>query len=723
MITLPASLCHFDFERFQRKDPLGESWRAINRQSGEKVDLRLLPEWVSTASLEAFISSLTHLNHPNLIATRGLAVEPPLAAVVLESYDGETILQRRARRPRRYFEVSEIKPWLRSMVEVLEYLHEMQIPHGALYGGSFLIDGTDLKLTDLAVSRLLRPQPQFDGASALPPAVLSPQILQGHPPSVADDIYALGALLYDLLTSVPVFSSGDIATQVVNTVPVSVHERRAQLEIQSVPIPHAWEAWIASALAKDPIQRPSLGDLAELLRSGTFRGSGASNSGLRASSKASDGAQAGAPIALPLSERSSISKGSEDPSSKPNAPSIFSNHLLIIGGIVLCVLVSGGLLYFLKIAPRNEFRGDLTKAFMEAQAYDLEHSSEHAAVLDHWDVFIRNWQTRVTVEYPDFQPILQAAKEQRQTRADEKDHAEELARQEAEEARRLYLKKVRAQYLTVQAKAASLSEQKPLALAAWEAFLKEADIGYQGAKPDELNQELTDARASRDSLLKAIEEEKRLLEEQRQKAEGELARLRQFTADPNAGAAYKIGLVETFLNQMSAAPPDVLGDSKILEMRQAAETLLPALQLQAESETPKEPLDIKGIFPDLPTKDFSENGRKRLLKEAQALMKEQNFYSAEPDGGAGKNTHEAILAFQRAKNLVPSAALDTRTLVALGILDWKDDPSPMTSTTVARRRTTKKPQEEEKGFFRKVGDGATNVGKSIGGFFTGEKKK
>lgn len=261
---------------------MGIVWQAHDFLLERDVALKFLPDTVTfnpdaLEDLKLETRRSLQLTHPHIIRIYDLVQDKTWACISMEYVEGSNLSSVQDAQPNQCFEVPAIKTWVQQLLEGLEYAHtRAKVIHRDLKPGNLMIsnDG-ELKIADFGISRTLVDsdgQVTSPGDASGTLVYMSPQQARGQIPTVTDDIYSLGATLYDLLSGRPPFYSGDIASQVQRVSPPSITERRVELGYGRPPVDPVWEEIIAACLAKDPANRPpSIAEVRSLLFSGSDR--------------------------------------------------------------------------------------------------------------------------------------------------------------------------------------------------------------------------------------------------------------------------------------------------------------------------------------------------------------------------------------------------------------------------------------------------------------------
>jgi serine/threonine protein kinase len=268
----------FTLQKVIGRGGMGIVWLARDERLDRLVALKLVPEAVVfDASAQEDLKRETRksllLTHPNIVRIFDFIEDEHAAAISMEYVDGSTLSSLRVKKPSKCFEVEEITPWTTSLCDALTYAHDSaSVIHRDLKPSNLMVNSRqDLKITDFGIAVTLRDSMSCISVRTSSGTLhyMSPQQLLGEDPSPADDIYAVGATLYELLSSKPPFYGGDIASQVREVIAPTITQRRAKLGIAGQPIPKYWEETIAGCLSKNPEQRPRTpADIARRLRLG-----------------------------------------------------------------------------------------------------------------------------------------------------------------------------------------------------------------------------------------------------------------------------------------------------------------------------------------------------------------------------------------------------------------------------------------------------------------------
>ena len=222
---------------------MGVVWLAHDKRLREPVALKFLPSQIAfdPAALDDLRRETMRsrrLSHPNIVRIHDLHEAPNEPTFIsMEYVNGPDLHHLRANRPAGVLSWKLLAPLVRQLCAALDYAHGEGIVHRDLKPANLMLDQNErLKLADFGVACAISSSTaRLSGLASVRGTLdfMSPQQANGEKPQVADDIYALGATLYDLLSSRPPFYSGDISYQVRNTRPDPIAQRLIDLELSN----------------------------------------------------------------------------------------------------------------------------------------------------------------------------------------------------------------------------------------------------------------------------------------------------------------------------------------------------------------------------------------------------------------------------------------------------------------------------------------------------------
>jgi serine/threonine protein kinase/Tfp pilus assembly protein PilF len=245
---------------------MGIVWLGRDEELERNVALKFLPDLMIQD--RTLLDQLKHetkrsleLTHPHIVRIHDFVHDDRCGCISMEYVDGETLSNLRAEKEQKVFEPQELGGWIAQLCDALDYAHNhAKVIHRDLKPANLMLNKRgDLKVTDFGIARSLA-----DSATRLTSeqgrsgtlVYMSPQQLNGERSTHLDDIYSLGATIYELLTSKPPFYSGNIDRQICERVAPSMTERRKEFNIEPALVAPVWENTVAACLAKDASRRP-----------------------------------------------------------------------------------------------------------------------------------------------------------------------------------------------------------------------------------------------------------------------------------------------------------------------------------------------------------------------------------------------------------------------------------------------------------------------------------
>jgi hypothetical protein len=247
---------------------MGVVYRAHDRDLGRDVALKVIRSAAEHADAQAYeqrflneARAAARLSHPAIVVVHDVGRDPASGALfmALELLRGRTmqaILGEHGALP-----WAEALRLVARVAEGLHHAHEHGIVHRDVKPANIMVlDSGEPKVMDFGIAKLVSSQLTVAGQLFGTPLYMSPEQAQARPVDARSDLFALGAVLYEMLTGRRAFAGDSVHSIVVQVVEADPPSPSSVV----AGIPGDADRLVACCLAKDPGRRyPSGRELAQ----------------------------------------------------------------------------------------------------------------------------------------------------------------------------------------------------------------------------------------------------------------------------------------------------------------------------------------------------------------------------------------------------------------------------------------------------------------------------
>ena len=243
---------------------MGEVYRARDTRLDREVAIKTLPDAFSRdherrSRFQREARAIAALSHPHICALHDIGEHEGVDFLVMELLEGETLADRLARGP---LPIGQAVTYAIQVADALAKAHRQEIVHRDLKPGNVMITRSGAKLLDFGLAKLKAEVPGGHARTMTAPMTeegqilgtlnyVAPEQLEGRTVDARSDVFAFGAVLFEMVTGRLAFDGAGPASVIGNI----LHTNPPAMT-QIVPeAPPALARLIAVCLAKDPEDR------------------------------------------------------------------------------------------------------------------------------------------------------------------------------------------------------------------------------------------------------------------------------------------------------------------------------------------------------------------------------------------------------------------------------------------------------------------------------------
>ncbi len=249
---------------------MGEVYRARDGRLDRDVAIKVLSSHLGAdpgarERLEREARAIARLTHPRISTLHDVGSarigDADATFLVMELVDGETVAARLRRGP---MTIAEALPVAIDVAEALVAAHAAGLVHRDLKPANVMLTRTGAKLLDFGLARPRSSPAPYDphiSTSPLPatmssmvagtPAYMAPEQLKGGSADARSDLFAFGAMLYEMIAGRRAFDAASPA----DLVAAILEDEPAPLSAHAPRVTPALDRLVATCLAKDPDER------------------------------------------------------------------------------------------------------------------------------------------------------------------------------------------------------------------------------------------------------------------------------------------------------------------------------------------------------------------------------------------------------------------------------------------------------------------------------------
>src|SRR5262245_50854373 len=245
---------------------MGEVYKARDSRLERTVAVKVLPSHLSSSPevrqrFEREAKTISQLSHPHICALHDVGSQDGVEYLVMELLEGETLSDRLARGA---LPLEQTLRFGQEIADALDKAHRQGIVHRDLKPGNVMLTKSGVKLLDFGLAKAMETPASRGNLTSLPTQGLTqegtilgtfqymaPEQLEGKEADARTDIFAFGAVLYEMATGKKAFAGANQAS----LIGAILHTEPQPISSVEPTSPAALDRVVKTCLAKDPEER------------------------------------------------------------------------------------------------------------------------------------------------------------------------------------------------------------------------------------------------------------------------------------------------------------------------------------------------------------------------------------------------------------------------------------------------------------------------------------